>query len=38
VIEEIYGHSRYAIKASKIQKGNGNITAVGHQTRKGQRK
>ena len=38
VIEEIYGHSRYAIKASKIQKGDGNITAVGHQTRKGQRK
>lgn len=38
VIEEIYGHSRYSIKASKIQRGNGNITAVGHQTKRGQSK
>lgn len=38
VIEEIYGHNRYAIKTSKIQKGNGNITCTGTATRKGQKR
>lgn len=38
IVYEIYGHNRYSIKASKLQKSTGTVTAVGHQTRRGQRK
>jgi len=34
---EMFGEGRYTVKASKIQKGNGNITCSGTQTRKGQK-
>lgn len=37
-VDEHFGKGRYTVKASKIQKGNGERTAVGHQTRRGQRK
>lgn len=37
-VDEHYGKNRYKVNASKIQKGGGNVTAVGHQTRRGQRK
>lgn len=36
--DENFGKNKYKVISSKIQKGNGNITAVGHKTRKGQHK
>lgn len=43
ILEEIYGHSRYAVKASKIQKTkskleSGGFSCVGHSTRRGQKR
>lgn len=37
-VDDNYGKGRYKVNASKIQKGNGNITCTGTQTRRGQRK
>lgn len=36
--DEHYGKGKYTVKASKLQKGNGNISCTGTQTRKGQKK
>lgn len=38
VVNEYYGHTRYKIKASKLQKPKGTVTAVGHQTMRGQKR
>lgn len=37
-VDEHYGKGRYTVNASKMQKGNGDVTCRGVATRKGQKK